>query len=105
MERQTETVAGIVFLGLMVIFLLVAITTFQGTPTFLLIIGALICLGVGLFFFAGKGAGSDGPSQQQSVVLGDGHSVAQGSRPCVSCGSAVAATFAFCPHCGAGAAR
>jgi hypothetical protein len=80
MTRQSEMVTGLVFLGLMVIFVILAITTFHGTPTVLLIIGSVLFLGVGLFFLGGRGGGDGADqSQQQSVVLGDGHTISQSS--------------------------
>jgi hypothetical protein len=105
LTKQTETIVGLVFLGLMVVLLIVALSTFQGQATLLLIVTALICLGVGLFFFSGPSSrgGGDGQSQQQSVVLGDGQVITQSAnRSCPGCGAQVASTFAFCPHCGAG---
>lgn len=88
-NRQTQTIAGIVFLGLMLLFLVLAITTFPGqSPTTLLVIASLVCLGVGLFFLSSNGPGSaasdawaDGQSQQQSVVLADGGVIRQSSHP------------------------
>ena len=117
MTRQSEMVTGLVFLGLMVIFVILAITTFHGTPTVLLIIGSVLFLGVGLFFLGGRGGGDGADqSQQQSVVLGDGHTISQSSSGmgaggsggsggilvvCPSCGHRVPERFAHCPDCGA----
>jgi hypothetical protein len=107
-QRQTEQIAGFVFLGLMLIFVILAITTFEGTPTVLLIVGAILFLAVGVFFISGPGRGDgDGQSQQQSVVFSDGNVVAQqlgGGRSCPSCGRGVQSSFAHCPHCGAAVA-
>lgn len=111
MQRQTEQIVGFVFLGLMLLFLAIAITTFEGTPTILLLVAAFVFLGVGIFFLSGaqRGAGDDGQSQQQSVVLSDGRLVTQsfggGQRSCHACGGMLQASFAHCPHCGAAVAR
>jgi hypothetical protein len=105
MTRQTEQIIGIVFLVLMILFVILAVTTFDGTPTVILLISALLFLGVGLFMMAGGGAGSGGDggqSQQQSVVLSDGQVITQGgqSSHCSGCGRRVPANARFCPDCG-----
>lgn len=108
MGRRTEAIVGGVFLALMVLFLVLAITTFEGTPTVLLVVGALLFLAVGLFLLAGPGEGSGG-GQQQSVVFADGQLLVQGgaaggplgaaAATCGRCGRRGAS--AFCPDCGA----
>lgn len=112
MDRQTATVLGGVFLLGMVITLILAIWTFEGTPTVLLLVTSLVFLGVSLFFFSGggqpsEGAGEEGLSQQQSVVLGGQGgpaTVEQSSSTvyavCSACGERVQDSVEFCPSCG-----
>ncbi len=111
-RRSVETISGIVFLALMVLFLVLAITTFEGTPTVLLVVAALVFLPVGLYLLGGsmRGGGDEAPSQQQSVVLSDGRLVTQSSGSggsavlavCPKCSARVPESYAHCPHCGAG---
>lgn len=103
MSRQNEQIIGFVFLGLMIVSLLLAVTTFDGTPTVLLLVSALVFLVVGLFLLTG---GQERPapasSQQQSVILSDGQTLVQGGiqAVCASCGKRVPESARFCPGCG-----
>lgn len=104
MAQQTQQVIGYVFLALMVLFIILAIQTFNGAPTWILIIAAVIFLAVGLSLLAGPGTGSGGSGQQQSVVLGDGRVLSQSSHGvlsvCRGCSARVPETARFCPDCG-----
>ncbi len=115
LDRRTEAIIGLVFLGGMVISLILAVQTFEGTPTVILLVVSLVFLAVSLFFLSGQRSGSasgagganDDQSQQQSVVLGNGRTVSQSSSgqavytPCPECGTRVSEDVTFCPDCGA----
>lgn len=115
LDRKTQSIIGLVFLVGMVVTFIVAIGTFDGTPTLLLIVLAIVFLVVAIFFLQGagvsRGAGGvgEGQSQQQSVVLGgDGRTVTQSFRQssgvfvvCRSCSDRVPEGAQFCPACGA----
>ncbi len=106
LDKQNQQIIAYVFLGLMVIFLILAVTTFEGTPTILLIISALVFLTVGLVMLSGgeSSGTSSGSSQQQSVVLGGGRVITQGGddvlRMCGGCNARVPENAKFCPQCG-----
>jgi len=113
LDRKTESIIGIVFLVGMIITFIVAITTFEGTPTILLILLAVVFLAVALFFLSGssssgRGGGDGGQSQQQSIVLGGGEgkpmTLSQSSSGvmvvCRHCGGRAPESAAFCPECG-----
>lgn len=112
LDRRTEALIGTVFLIGMVVTLILAIATFEGTPTVLLILTSFIFLAVALFFFSGTGsgrgagAGDEGQSQQQSVVLGGGATPLvqkQGGGVyvvCRHCGNRSPESAEFCPSCG-----
>jgi hypothetical protein len=127
--KEAEWGIGIAFIVGMVITLILAIQTFEGpTSVILLVVGGVFLL-VGLFFLTGtqrgaddmgvEGAGMGGSSQQQSVVIGAGgaepYRVTQGgpsympaaAQPgqkvlvvCSGCKMRVADSFKHCPHCG-----
>lgn len=112
LDRRTEQMIGMVFLAGMVITLILAVATFEGTPTVILLVVSLIFLAVSLFFLSGQRSGSatgtDGSQgQQQSVVLGNGKTISQSSSgqavytPCPECGTRMPESSAFCPDCGA----
>lgn len=114
MDRKTESVIGLIFLGAMVTTLILAVATFEGTPTIILLVVSLVFLGVALFFLSGSGTstgasggGSGSQGQQQSVVLGNGKTVSQSSsgqevyNVCPDCGERVPESATFCPECGA----
>lgn len=112
LDRRTEAIIGLVFLGGMVISLILAVQTFEGTPTVILLVVSLVFLAVSLFFLSGQKSGSatgasDDQSQQQSVVLGNGKTISQSSSaqpvytPCPECGTRVPESASFCPDCGA----
>lgn len=109
-ERQTQQIVGYIFIALMAVFLIVALTTVQGNVTWLLILVAVIFLVVGLMMLFGTGGGDGyggGSSQQQSVVLSDGQVITQGSsgaRVCHGCQARMPGQARFCPHCGQAAA-
>lgn len=109
-DRQTQQVIGYVFLGLMALFVILGVTTFEGTPTIMLIVGALVFLAVSLTLLTGNGigagSGGGGGSQQQSVVLSGGRVITQGGgiqSVCGSCKARMPDGARFCPDCGAGA--
>lgn len=101
MAQQTQQVIGYIFLALMVLFLVLAIGSFQGTPTVILIVAAVIFLAVGLSLLAGPSSGG-GSGQQQSVVLGDGRVISQGGvlAICRGCSGRIPENARFCPDCG-----
>lgn len=112
-EKQNQQTIAYVFLGLMVLFLVLAVTTASGNVTWLLVVSALVFLVVGLVMMTGDGANAGGTlaggsSQQQSVVLGGpgGRVVSQtGGGPilaaCMSCSARIPESAKFCPQCGA----
>lgn len=105
LDRSTEKIVGMVFLALVVLFMILAITTFEGTPTVLLVVSALVFLTIGLFLLMGPSAGGGGSSQQQSVVMGDGRTITQSQggsvlAACPHCDARVPETSRFCPECG-----
>lgn len=110
MAEQQQQVIGYVFLGLMVMALILAITTFDGTPTIILILAAIVFLVVGLTMMgtnSGLG-GSSGSGQQQSVVIG-GRTISQQSDAgiltlCGGCNGRIPETAKFCPSCGSNVA-
>lgn len=103
-DRRTEQTVGFGFLGLMVIFLILALTTFEGDVTVMLIIVAVVFLVVALFLLGGTGSGSGGSGQQQSVVLDGGRAITQQSggvlTVCSKCSARVPEQARFCPDCG-----
>ncbi len=121
MDKSTANIIGIAFLVGMVIMVILAVATFEGTPTIILLISASIFLLVGVFFLGGgteggiaSGSGSSGSSQQQSVVLDNGRVVTQGgssgqssSGPggvqvvCGGCNARNPDSARFCSSCGA----
>lgn len=107
--RHTQQIFGYVFLGLMVIFLIMAVSEFSGDATLILIISAIAFLAVGLALLGTGGSGTatdNGGSQQQSVVLAGGRVITQGNggvrHGCSACGANVPGSAKFCPQCGAG---
>lgn len=109
-DRQAQQIVGYVFLGLMALFVILGVTTFEGTPTIMLIIGALVFLAVSLTLLTGNGIGlgtGGGGSQQQSIVLSGGRVITQsGGQVQAACGSCKARMpdgARFCPDCGSGA--
>ncbi len=106
-DRQAQQIIGYVFLGLMALFVILGVTTFEGTPTIMLIIGALVFLAVSLTLLTGNGvgtgAGGGGGSQQQSIVLGGGRVISQGGpihAVCGNCQARMPDGARFCPDCG-----
>ncbi len=118
MDRTVTMVIGGIFLVAMLITMILAIATFDGTPTVILLIASFVFLGVGIFFLAGgpsgggaesAGGGGGGSSQQQSVVLAGGRVVTQSSDStgassvsivCSGCNKRIPDSVAFCPGCG-----
>ncbi len=111
--RQTESIIGLVFLVGMILTFIIAIASFEGTPTVLLIILSVLFLILGVFFLSGGSSsqgddGGSGSSQSQSVVFGNsGVRVAQqgprGSQVyevCSGCGGRAPEGARFCPACG-----
>lgn len=110
MAEQQQQVIAYVFLGLMVMALILAVTTFEGTPTMVLVLSAIVFLVVGLTMLGGGSARSepDGSSQQQSVVIG-GRTIRQSSGSgiltvCTGCSQRIPETAKFCPGCGSSVA-
>ena len=128
--REAEWGIGIAFIVGMVITLILAIQTFEGpTSVILLVVGGVFLL-VGLFFLTGTQRGPDevgvgeaglgASSQQQSVVIGgpgaEPYRVAQGGPSftpaaatqggqrvlvvCPGCKMRVSDSYKHCPHCG-----
>ncbi len=110
-ERQTQQIVGYVFLGLMALFVILGVTTFEGTPTIMLIIGAVVFLAVALTMLSPgssstSGTGGGGSGQQQSIVLGGGRVITQGGpihAVCGHCKARMPDGARFCPDCGTGA--
>ncbi len=109
-DRQAQQIVGYVFLGLMALFVILGVTTFEGAPTIMLIIGALVFLAVSLTLLTGNGigvGGGGGGGQQQSVVLRGGRVITQSGSGiqsvCASCKGRMPDGARFCPDCGAGA--
>lgn len=112
MDRRTETLVGSAFLVGMVLALVLAVWTFEGAPTVLLIIMSLVFLGVALFFLSGgsrpsPSSAGEGAAQQQSIVLGgsgEDAAISQSTSTvhvvCESCEERVPEAAAFCPSCG-----
>ncbi len=108
-EQAQQQVIAYVFLGLMVMALILAITTFEGTPTIVLILSAIVFLVVGLTMLGGgSGSRGDAGGQQQSVVIG-GRTIRQSSgqgilTACSACSGRIPETAKFCPGCGSSVA-
>ncbi len=115
LDRQTESIIGMVFLVGMILTFIIAIVSFDGPPTILLIVLSVLFLILGVFFLTGSSSRGeadayDGSSQSQSVVLGhSGVRVAQqgpGNRAgqvyevCTGCGGRAPEGARFCPGCG-----
>ncbi len=111
--RQTKSIIGLVFLFGMIITFIVAIESFDGTPTVLLILLAILFLILGIFFLSGgsssqRSAAADQSSQSQSVVFGNSgvRVVQQGPggahvyEVCSGCGGRAPEGARFCPACG-----
>lgn len=104
-QASTQQTIGYIFLALMVVSLIFAITEFVGDSTWIIILSAVVFLVVGLSLLAGPSWGSgSGGGQQQSVVLGGGRVLTQSSggvlAMCRSCNSRIPETVRFCPDCG-----
>ena len=105
-QANAQQTIGYVFLGLMVVFLIIAIGEFGGDSTWILILSAVVFLVVGLSLLAGPSIGGGGSSgQQQSVVLGGGRVLTQSSGAgvlaiCGACSGRIPETARFCPECG-----
>ncbi len=113
MDSTLRMILGSVFLVAMLVLVILALTTFEGTPTILLVVFGIIFLAVALvFFFGGESDGSAAvaaaaarpSSQQQSVVLSGGRVITQSGGDidavCTSCNTRVPDNASFCPNCG-----
>lgn len=103
LDRQTQQWIGLVFLAGMVLTLVLAVWTFDGTPTIVLLVVALVFLVVSRFFLAGDV--SEPTANQAHASPANG----QAARPthsgpvyvvCPGCQERVPETDAFCSSCG-----
>lgn len=113
--REVEWGIGLAFVIGMVILLVLAINTFQGPATTILLVVSGVFFLVGIFFLSGTQGSSraspgaeSGSSQQQSIVIGGAGTpttIRQGGGEvlvaCPGCGERVSEDFNHCPHCGA----
>jgi hypothetical protein len=113
--REVEWGIGLAFIIGMIILLVLAINSFEGPTTTIMLVVAGVFLLVGVFFLSGTQGGTgarsetaaNGSSQQQSVVIGGPGTpttIRQGGGEvlvaCSGCGERVNESFNNCPHCG-----
>lgn len=103
-DRTTEQWIGMLFLVGMVVTLILAIWTFDGTPTVILLITSLVFLVVARFFLARDEPSPASTAPAHGAASGAGSSDPAGRRiyeVCPECRERVPEAHAYCHACGA----
>ncbi len=103
-DRTTEQWIGMTFLVGMVVTLILAIWTFDGTPTVILLITSLVFLAVARFFLSRDEPSPASTAPAPGAATAAGASTPAGTRVyevCPDCRERVPEQHAYCHACGA----